>query len=302
METGVTMLEATIVFADVAGSSGLYKAVGDNKARALVALAVERMRDAVEQHGGVLIKTIGDEVMARFPAAAQGMAAAIAMQQDAETLVEGHALPLRIGLNAGLVLLEDGDVFGEAVNDAAALTKIARARQIVTTAETVSQLPVSLQALCKVFDRVVLKGGREEDDIVLVAWETPVAPDVPTNATVVTTLSFDQRLLLRTLKLTYHQQQYELRLDSPPLHIGRDPQCCALPIDSNMASRDHLHIEFRRGKFVLVDHSTNGTYVQMGDADAIFLRREELPLTGNGVISIGRPVGTAPALEVQFVF
>lgn len=299
---GMSAQEATVLFADVAGSSGLYKVVGDNKARALVALAVERMVEAVAAHGGTLVKTIGDEVMAHFPSAAQGVAAAISMQQDAETLIEGHTMALRIGLNAGSVLLEAGDVFGEAVNDAAALVKIARRRQIVTNADTVKQLPTSMQTACKVFDRVVLKGGHEEEDIVLVRWETPSTLDIPTNATVITTLSFDQRLLLRTLKLFYQQQSYELKLDTPPLHIGRDRQLCALPVDSNMASRDHLHIEFRRGKFVLVDHSTNGTYVRIDGAEELFLRREELPLTGDGTISVGRPVGVEPGLEIRFVF
>jgi predicted component of type VI protein secretion system len=54
-----------------------------------------------------------------------------------------------------------------------------------------------------------------------------------------------------------------------------------------MTSRQHARIEFRRGKFVLVDQSTNGTWVRGDDGKDHYLRREELALWGEGMISLG---------------
>ncbi len=294
--------QLAIMFADVSGSSRLYKAVGDELARALISEAVVRMLRAVNSHGGTLIKTIGDEVMARFPSAAQGLLAAVAMQRDAEMPIDGQMLPLRIGVNFGATLLENNDVFGEAVNDAAALVKIARARQIVTNASTLVHAPAELQSLCTVFDRVILKGGRDEEDISLVRWESPETTGSANATTVmgVVDTSTASPIVGGKLQLVYLGQNFAIAPELTPFHIGRDPAKCQLIIDSSFSSRDHSSIEYRRGKYVLVDHSTNGTYVQMRGHQDIYLRREEVPMTGSGEISIGQPLGTAPELTIVF--
>lgn len=291
-----------IMFADVSGSSRLYKVVGNVQARALVSEAVVRMLRAVRRYEGVLVKTIGDEVMARFPTAEQAIHAAIDMQREAETPIDGQILPLRIGVNFGATILENDDVFGEAVNDAAALVKIARARQIVTNADTIQCLPPVLRSLCTVFDRVILKGGQHEEEISRVAWE-PAEGSGPSKATVVMTainLHPVTPEAVDALELHYLGRQLVVTPATTPFHIGRDRHKCQLVIDSTSASRDHCQIEFRRGKYVLVDHSTNGTCVQMTGNKNLFLRREELPLTGEGEISIGQPVGTVPELTILF--
>ncbi|NJN53140.1 MAG: FHA domain-containing protein [Gammaproteobacteria bacterium] len=66
------------------------------------------------------------------------------------------------------------------------------------------------------------------------------------------------------------------------LRIGRDPTC-DLIVDDPRVSRFHATLEWHRGRFVLKDHSTNGSFVQSNEQSrAIFIRREELPLTGDG--------------------
>ncbi|MDQ7017096.1 MAG: FHA domain-containing protein, partial [Gammaproteobacteria bacterium] len=65
---------------------------------------------------------------------------------------------------------------------------------------------------------------------------------------------------------------------------------CDLVIKGNAISRLHAFIEYHNGKFILRDESTNGTYVKMNGGRTVYLRREELPLLGSGVISLGAPV------------
>ncbi len=285
-----------IMFADLAGSSALYKQLGDGQARPLVRQAVSRMALAVARHGGTVIKTIGDEIMASFPLAEQAVACALAMQRDTLHPIDGHLLPLRIGVNLGEALVEGGDVFGEAVNDAAALVKIARAHQILIREPTALALNPEQRRQLSLFDRVALKGGKTTENILLVSWEdnnhahaTMIMGAVPTLSPAV-----PPRLQLQSAG-----QPMELTPEDCPLHIGRDRLRCRLHIDSPQASRDHCTIDYRRGKFVLLDHSTNGTYVRLASGRQVYLRREELPLVGSGDIGVGALPGHA-ATTLEF--
>ena len=68
--------------------------------------------------------------------------------------------------------------------------------------------------------------------------------------------------------------------------LGRDPQNDVVVAD-RMASRVHARIERRRDRFVLVDQSSNGTFVTMEGEPEIHLRREDLILRGRGRITFG---------------
>jgi len=74
--------------------------------------------------------------------------------------------------------------------------------------------------------------------------------------------------------------------------IGRDPSA-ELVITERMASRAHGKIERRLDKFVLTDHSANGTFVTIEGDKEIILRREEFTLRGHGWIAFGQSRGGA---------
>ncbi len=82
--------------------------------------------------------------------------------------------------------------------------------------------------------------------------------------------------------------------------VGRDNETCNLAVDSALVSRDHFHIVYQRGKFVLIDHSTNATYVRVKESKPIYLRREELPLTDEGAISMGQSIDLADNLLLTY--
>lgn len=288
---------AAILFADVAGSSRLYKSLGDDRAQAMIGAIVMEMAEATRAHGGEVIKTIGDEIMASFETAESAVRAAIAIQQrrrDATPRVDA-----RIGTHYGPTLVHDRDIFGEAVNDAAHLVSIARGGQIVTSSDTVEALPDELKARATRFDRVRLKGAREVSVIYLVDWEREDGEPQPgtrspRGATEVISAHLDPRpsvMAVARLELHYRDQALSVGVEDLPFIVGRDPAIATLPVLSSVASRDHFHIDYRRGKFVLKDNSTNGTWVRLdGQQAAIYLRREEAPLTGPGTISIGRAI------------
>ena len=71
--------------------------------------------------------------------------------------------------------------------------------------------------------------------------------------------------------------------------IGRGVQSDLL-CKTRLASRAHATLEFRRGKFLLTDQSSNGTFIRTDDGEEIFLRRQELMLWGSGYISLGEEI------------
>jgi len=78
-----------------------------------------------------------------------------------------------------------------------------------------------------------------------------------------------------------------LSAERPSLAMGRD-QSADLVVKERMASRAHGKIERRLDKFILTDHSANGTFVTIEGDKEIVLRREEFTLRGHGWIAFGQ--------------
>jgi predicted component of type VI protein secretion system len=72
-------------------------------------------------------------------------------------------------------------------------------------------------------------------------------------------------------------------------------------VTGDLISRYHSRIEHRRGKFIITDQSTNGTFIQTEEGQEIFLRREELTLYGSGYISLGKKVDRSDVNLMHFI-
>ena len=111
----------TILFTDIEGSTTLTSRLGDDAARTVMRQHEQIVRDALRAHGGVEIKAMGDGFMASFGSAVAAVECAIALQRSLATHNATAAEPIRIrvGMNAGEPIAEDGDLFGTAVIAAA---------------------------------------------------------------------------------------------------------------------------------------------------------------------------------------
>ena len=130
-------MDATVLFADLAGYSALTEAHGDESAADLLAHFYELARAAVGADGR-LVKTIGDAVM--IVAEAPSAAASIALRLAASASAESSFPAVRIGLHAGPVVERQGDVFGATVNLAARVVAHARPGQILCTSQVAQAL------------------------------------------------------------------------------------------------------------------------------------------------------------------
>lgn len=291
-------INAAIMFADITGSTKLYDTLGDRLARAKIIASIQTMSRITRQNNGTVIKTIGDEIMCTFPTAEAAGNAAWDIQetfeQKAETNTDGSPISIRIGMHLGSAIMEDdGDLNGDAVNVAARMAAQAKSKQIITTQNTIDELPPAMQSSSRFVDHAPIKGKKGEIDIFEIIWQeeditsmaTGVIINKPTAATI--------------LRVTYNKQLIEVNQNKPSLVMGRS-QNCDLMIDEKLASRQHVRIELRRDKFFIVDQSTNGTHIMLGNNPEEFLRREESPINSNGRISLGKKFSENPEQVVNF--
>jgi len=270
-----------LVFADVAGSTRLYETIGDQQALAAVERCLSILRRVTESYRGRVIKTIGDEIMAVFSSAEDGMQATSEMQQRIFDLPPfgTNKLAIRVGFHYGPVVEVDGDVFGDTVNTAARMSGLAKAGQIFTTQSTVALLPELLRLSTRSLDALSVKGKAEDVLVAEVIWQEN--SELTMKAT-----SIKPRLLEIELELRSADALVRMNGHSEPLMMGRDPGC-GLVIRDARASRVHARIEHQRDKFVLFDQSTNGTFLKIGDEESVLLRHESMPLHGSGRIGFG---------------
>src|SRR5215469_8080932 len=120
---------AAILAADVAGYSRLIGADEEGTLARLKALRRGLIDPKIEEHRGRIVKTTGDGLLAEFGSVVDALRSAIGIQRgllerNAEVAPENR-IELRIGINVGDIVVEDGDIYGDGVNVAARLEALA---------------------------------------------------------------------------------------------------------------------------------------------------------------------------------
>ena len=274
-----------ILFADIAKSTTLYETLGDKVAQNLIGRCIMLLSEVTIRHMGRVIKTIGDEIMCTFPAAENAVEAAIEMQQSLEDLTieeNPEIMPpnIYVGFHFGPVIMEAGDVFGDAVNVAARMVQVAKERQIFTTEETVEMLLAEQRENTRCVDKTTIKGKSGEVSIFEVVWERQ-------DVTVMLDSSLESVTQRYRLEVSYGGQGLTIDEERPTATLGRQPHN-DIVVNDRRVSRSHARIEYRRGKFFLIDQSTNGTFALVQNKKSISLKRDETQLLGDGLIGLGR--------------
>ncbi len=290
-------LEVAIIFADVVGSTQLYDKYGDTMASETVAACLDIMKDATFQFSGTVIKTIGDEVMSTFGTVDEAMGASVMMQSRITTVGKkegGIPVQIRIGCHFGPVVQEQNDIFGAAVHTANRMTSQAKAGQIVISGSTVEQMSPELRNQARQIDVATVRGRLDEVALFELVWQ----PDEATS--MLPTIEWETKTRRASkLLLNFRDKTVEVSDKRKSINIGRADDN-DLVIKGNLISRIHAKIEMRRGKFMLVDQSTNGTFLQSANGKEIFVRRDSMALGDEGTIGLGRTEAPDSDLAIHY--
>jgi class 3 adenylate cyclase len=283
-----------VLFVDISGSTRLYEELGDAQALARVESCLRLLQRAADELRGRVIKTTGDGLMCAFTEADGALQAARAMQVRVleQSALGGPALGIHVGCHYGAVMESAGDLYGDCVNVAARVAGLAKVGQIITTSEAVARLRAPTEEKVRLLDRVAVKGKREPVEIYEFVWQ---------DSEELTTLGtrFAEERVPR-LRLVFGER--EIWFDGAGgggVTMGRDASC-DIVIGDRKTSRQHAKVEKRRDKFVLADHSSNGTFLAIADEPEVCLRREEVMLRARGRVGLGHRTTDLEATVVEF--
>lgn len=274
----------TIVFTDIASSTQLYQRLGNTRAKKMIDACMRIIGQTVVKYNGTIVKTIGDEMMSCFDTPDQAVTAAVEMNfridNDFDASDPQYAsLNLYTGIHHGPVIEDKGDFFGDAVNIAARMVKFAKQRQIITTSDLLNMLGDFPRENLKSMGNVRVKGIKNEIDVYEVVWEQDEMTMVMTHAPL-------RKQLEITLELRHKDRVFRIDSGKPSLSIGRQDYN-DLIIKDRVISRSHAVIEQRKQNFVLIDKSSNGTFVEAENGKTIKLLRDEILLDNKGKFSVG---------------
>jgi class 3 adenylate cyclase len=294
-------VHCTVLFADLRGSTSLYESLGNAEAASVVTHSVNVVARIVEEHGGQVIKTLGDGLMAIFDDPPDGVHAAEEVHESLDRVIGSGrtsrrpALRVQFAMAHGEIIQVGHDVFGDAVNVAARLLDHAGDNETLATAQTLQCLPRDLCGRFRRLERLHLRGRLEPVEI----WKLDARRGVDALSTMFGDTA--PTTVPDGLRLTVEGQARIHSVRNLPIILGRSHEATYC-IDDNRISRLHARIEWSAGNFQLTDLSSNGTYVRFGrQSQIVTLRRGTCTLHGRGVIALGvnPTLPTAPSVNFE---
>ena len=300
----------TVMFADLTGSTGVFETLGNQAATQTIMALTQWIGRTVQQHGGRVVKTMGDGVLAVFPAAPGAVGAVVQLQREhaRRQSIRGpaHQMELQIGLDCGAVVMAGGDCYGDAVNVASRLSDLSGARQIWVTDTVVQQVPgpapgVRFHAL----GLVPIRGKAQERELFRIEWQEDTSTDMMTLPAFIPGSAGTQPrpASAGAIGLRYLDVAGTFGAADLPIHMGRAREAEFVIADPRV-SRLHARIDWRNNSFVLVDLSSYGTCVRFkGAPTGLKLRRDDCVLHDSGEIALGPDFGDdlVPTIEFALV-
>jgi class 3 adenylate cyclase/tetratricopeptide (TPR) repeat protein len=136
--------EMAVLFTDIVGSSTYFKSQGDIAGRKILKRHQDIASPVIAEHSGVVVKLLGDSVMAYFLDAREGLKSAIKIQQQFKRHNEKKEpkdqIHVRICIHFGKGIIEEKDIFGDVVNMAAKILSLVQGDQIFISKEVYDQV------------------------------------------------------------------------------------------------------------------------------------------------------------------
>lgn len=300
-------VQATVVFTDLHGSTAVFEALGNARATEIVTQITAWIGAQCAAHGGRVVKTLGDGVLAMFPDGQSAVKAVVSLQRmhSKRTVpdADGVRMPIRIGVASGDVEMVAGDCYGDAVNVAARLCDLCGPHQIWANADSLATVDEAQGVTFRVLGPINVRGRAEAVSVYQIEWREEEATDFLTmqGALDPELATGDKDALGREVELEFMGNVKRFRAFDLPIHIGR-VRNTEFPVNDPRVSRTHARLEWRNGSVVLVDVSTYGCWVRFNGAigSDVLLRREECVLHGVGELALGASFADATVPKVTF--
>jgi serine/threonine protein kinase/class 3 adenylate cyclase len=164
----------TVLFTDVAGSTGFFERNGDTAGLAMIHRHDKLSTSVVTRHDGRVVKTIGDSAMAEFTDPAAAVRAAVEIERQFlklnQTLPADQRVEVRIGIHSGVGYRKGNDLFGDVVNVAARIVKRTAPAQILISRSVYEAVQDESDLQCQWLNKFTIDGRTEKEDIFEVLW------------------------------------------------------------------------------------------------------------------------------------
>ncbi|TAN38347.1 MAG: CHAT domain-containing protein [Nitrospirae bacterium] len=163
-----------IMFTDIKGSTSFYEKHGDLDGRMMVHRHNEVVMPAIKENKGEVLKTIGDATMSAYDDPAEAVRAAVAVQKRLQTYNDKKSqkeqIHVRVGINYGVGIVEESDVYGDVVNLASRLESLADADEVMVSEDLYREVRSNDEFIFRYFDSVSVKGKSEPIKAYRLIW------------------------------------------------------------------------------------------------------------------------------------
>ncbi|MDR2506595.1 MAG: FHA domain-containing protein [Candidatus Accumulibacter sp.] len=290
------MSNKILVYAAVSGiaDDGEYGANNPVKRR------LTRIERVVTAYQGEIIDRSDRNLCAAFRSSDSALLAACEMQHRCSTLQQ--QFKRHAALRVGICL--DTDEPGNAVDMASALAILDNG--IIVSDDVVSRFNSELRLLVSPLKApsidipVCSIDWRLEVPMGILCGDPPLDPDTLIESVEEIKPRSRSKSRESFLTLRYKEKEVLLTRDIPVITLGRDQQNNLVFENDFRVSRNHCRIEWRAGRVVLTDISTNGTSVTDENGKEVLIRKSSIDIRGRGLILLGRTFPGDLDCGVQF--
>lgn len=278
----------SVLCADVTGGEKLFQKLAASEARHAVGRCEKRVAQTIEGFRGRLVANGDSRMLAYFADAEDALQTAVEIQRRVSGLppMSGVTLGVRVGV-----------CVGHAANEVRFFDETGKANAAVSLAELAApgQVLMSVPKRAKGFSwndlvahshpEIELRSGKRQLGVFELDWRGfSIAQMRPSSA--------NDSLSPLPFYLHFGGRTIEVGADRPSISIGR-LSTCTVVVHSERCSRVHARIVRRGDSYVLIDQSTNGTFVKPKGGSVHRVLKHELVLSGCGRISFGQPLDAA---------
>lgn len=246
---------------------------------------LKRLERVLASHGGSVVRQMPQSLLASFETAEAALLGACEMQRRCAVIpqIADTQIALKIGIHPAALGRISPTPYDPAEATAAKLSTLLGEASIVISESVADALPSGLR-------EIAVQVSNDGSAIAAYSIDWNIVPMLRSPAPRKTRLpeaSVTPDSPQDGITIRHGEQVFRFGAEHPVLTIGRDP-ASAITINCPKASRQHCRIIYQQGAYVLVDLSTNGTYITSNNTPEILIRKKMATLNGNGRISFGQ--------------